>query len=455
MTIIRMVRRSQIFGWSMVPLVALVFLFLVRDGLEMPELSGILFWIGLLVVAELLPVTLGFGTVVTMSFPVALAIEILYEPAIAMVIVGIGSVDLREFRGEIPAWRALFNRGQVVLAAAAASSIVHAVDDPLAGGLSILVIAMAAFADLGVNLGLVAAMIRLDVGVPVRAALRGLIPRPAAGFFLSQAVLAALGVAAAAAFLEIGGFVSIFVLPLIFARLSYAGARKAQDLSEELKRQQEALLEATRRVFEERERERKRIAEDIHDGSLQLFAAAAYSAGNARELLANDRSEESDRALVSTRATLEEGIEALRGSLLDLRTSAVLEAGLETTIRRFAADISLIWNADITIDGEIRRDPPVAVALAAFQILQEAVINALKHSETRRVRMTFDENDTDLQILIQDDGVGFDMDTGTPSGHIGMGMMNERAASIGGTLAISSAPGRGTTVRVTLPIEPA
>ncbi|MGH2746726.1 MAG: sensor histidine kinase, partial [Actinomycetota bacterium] len=215
--------------------------------------------------------------------------------------------------------------------------------------------------------------------------------------------------------------------------------------------QQEALLAATEKVFEERERERKRIAEDIHDSSLQMLAAATYGTGNALDLLAAGEDEKARKAITSAREALDGGINNLRESLVDLRKSSIEAGGLMETIRKFADQLSTLWRAEVVIEGEIRSEPPVPVALAAFQILQEGLTNALKHSNSTTVTIKIVEEDAMVHIVVQDEGTGFDPAAETGADHVGMRLMKERAASVGGRIELDSRPGSGTRLEAILP----
>src|SRR5680860_624182 len=103
-------------------LLSLAVLVLTWDSLALPTLSTFAFWVCLFVAAELLPVSLGFQTQVSMSFPIALAIVLLFEPPVAMIMLGLGNFDARELRREISISQSVFNRAQTMLAAAAASN---------------------------------------------------------------------------------------------------------------------------------------------------------------------------------------------------------------------------------------------------------------------------------------------------------------------------------------------
>jgi signal transduction histidine kinase len=457
---------EKLSAWLLVTATFGLMALLAAQGIDAPSAVEFIFWVALLLTAELLPVSLGFRTQVTMSFPVTLAVAIHFhaQPAVAMAIAGLGSFDIREVRREIPLWHALFNRAQLMLAVAAAAAVIAIVGGrpfvqeldpqrswPFVWPLGAGAIALAAVVHFMVNLGLVSIWVNRFRGVPLVTALKSMPPRPVGGFIVSQAMLAGLGAATAAAFEEIRYFVAAFLIPLLFARLSILGARAQQVLGERVREQQRSLLEATEKVFQERENERARIAEDIHDSSLQMLAAAAYGCGNAEAFIDAGRLDAARDALISAREAVDDAIKGLRESLVDLRRSSVEEGGLVETIRNFSQQVATLWGADVKIEGNIRREPPIPVALAAFQILQEGLVNALKYSQGGTVVVNVSDMDNMVHIVVQDQGPGFDPNSEVGKDHVGMRLMRERAARVGGRIELESQPGRGTRLEAILP----
>jgi signal transduction histidine kinase len=391
-------------------------------------------------------------------------VAVLFEPWLAMAITGLSAVDVREFRRQIPLHRGLFNRAQLMLSVAASSAVAHLPLDEterLSESLftfpkGVIVIAGASIAHLCVNLGLVSISVATENRARWGRALRSLLPDPVGGFFVSYILLSGLGAATAAVYdllRNSGGAwaVAAFLIPLVFARLSILGARAQQELSERVREQQKSLLDATERVFEERERERHRIAEEIHDTSLQMLAAAAYGLGNAKEWLSADERLKAREAIMTSRDAIEDAMKALRGSLVDLRKSTVEEGGLVETIRHFAEQMSLLWGTEIRTNARVDVEPPIPVALAGFQILQEGLTNALKHAQGTPITVRISNQNGMVHIVVEDEGPGFDPEQEVGSDHVGMRLMKERAARVGGSIALDTAPGRGTKLEAILP----
>ena len=122
------------------------------------------------------------------------------------------------------------------------------------------------------------------------------------------------------------------------------------------------------------------------------------------------------------------------------------------TIEKFASQVSTLWSVEVLIEGRISREPPIPVALAAFQIVQEGLTNALKHAQTSVITVRIREDGDDMvRIAVEDDGAGFDMAQEIGEDHLGMRLMRERAAGVGGRIELDSAPGRGTRLEAILP----
>jgi signal transduction histidine kinase len=445
------------YSWLVVGATAVLMVWLVSQGVNLPALHKLVFWFLLLAAVEALPVSLGFGSEVTMGFPIHLAMAILFPPWIAMAIAGLAAVDVREFRREIPLHRALFNRSQLMLAEGASAAMFSFYQQSGGELLSFpegaIVITGASAAHFLVNLGLVGLSVATLERVRLTQAVRELLPDPVGGFLITYVLLSGLGAATAAVYRQPSGAwaVAAFLIPLVFARLSILGARGQQELSERVRKQQEALLQATERVFADREEERHRIAEEIHDTSLQMLAAASYGCGNAEELIQTGQVDQARSAMTTSRDAINEAMTALRESLVDLRKSTVEEGGLIETVRHWAEQMSTLWGTDVRIDGNIVHEPPIPVALAAFQILQEGLTNALKHAQGALITVRIDDAEGMVRIVVEDEGPGFDPQVEAGEDHLGMRLMKERATRVGGSIAFDSTPGVGTRLEAILP----
>jgi signal transduction histidine kinase len=89
--------------------------------------------------------------------------------------------------------------------------------------------------------------------------------------------------------------------------------------------------------------------------------------------------------------------------------------------------------------------------LAAFQILQEGLVNALKHANSDSITVRVIDSDNMVHIVVEDDGAGFDPDAEIGTDHVGMRLMKERAALVGGRIELHSSQGSGTRLEAVLP----
>jgi signal transduction histidine kinase len=144
----------------------------------------------------------------------------------------------------------------------------------------------------------------------------------------------------------------------------------------------------------------------------------------------------------------------MRALLLELRPAALTEAWLGDLLRQLAEAVTgrARLPVAVTVDGRDGRDGlhhlPPDVQIALYRIAQEALNNTAKHAGATRAEVRLRFTPEQVELHIGDDGCGFDPAT-VPAGHLGVGIMRERAGTIGAALQIDSRTGRGTQVLVT------
>lgn len=203
------------------------------------------------------------------------------------------------------------------------------------------------------------------------------------------------------------------------------------------------------------EEERLRLAREMHDGVAQILASVNARTQAVREHVRGDRRDEAiallDRLAADARSVHAE----VREGILALRATASEGDGISNTLAAYLED----WQdqtgivVDATLDPEIRFAPEREVQV--LRIAQEALANVRKHSGAERVRISFRSEAKEANLEIADDGRGFDPERPSSSDgrpHFGLVTMRERAQAVDGTIEIAAGPGRGTTVRLTLPI---
>ena len=244
----------------------------------------------------------------------------------------------------------------------------------------------------------------------------------------------------------LGGFARLnyFLFPSLYTPWFYAGdaLRLACFLAlfaggvNETRRLQRALSASA--VLEER----RRIARELHDGVTQDLA---FIVQQLRHMATPSGTRRPPEALVrAAEGALDESRHAIAALT---RPFAGMLGEAVATVAREAAE-----REGRTVEVEVDRDVavPGRIAQEVLRVVREAVLNAIRHGDARRIRVRVTDRPR-ICVVIADDGTGFDPASPAAPGRLGLDSMAARVAAIGGELAIDSSPGRGTAVRVTLP----
>ncbi len=228
------------------------------------------------------------------------------------------------------------------------------------------------------------------------------------------------------------------------ARLAMAIARQAAVAMENARLYEQAQKMA---ILEERQR----LARELHDSISQALFGIGLGARTARSLLERDPAqaiESMDYVLNLTRT----GMTEMRALIFELRPESLENEGLVTALEKQAAAVSA--RHELSIETVLCDEPNVALPVkeALYRIAQEALHNAVKHADPERAQVTLWCSDQEVVLEIEDDGRGFDRNASFP-GHLGLHSMQERAASLGGSVEFQSEAGRGTRVLARVPLE--
>ena len=211
------------------------------------------------------------------------------------------------------------------------------------------------------------------------------------------------------------------------------------------------LRSLSRRLLEVQEEERRHLARELHDEFGQLLAAISLHLHSAKK-----EAGEPARAHIDESMTLIQSAAAqVRGLALELRPAMLETSGLDATLRWLAQQHGQRSGLSIEVVGSV---DPVAdeVAVALFRVAQEALTNVSTHARAQHVRIELHHAETTVEMEVRDDGVGFDvsesLDRLPAERGLGLLGMRERAEILGGRLDMESEPGRGTSVRISLPI---
>jgi signal transduction histidine kinase len=199
--------------------------------------------------------------------------------------------------------------------------------------------------------------------------------------------------------------------------------------------------------------ERSRIAREIHDGIAQSIYMLSLNLEKAAEVARDDaRLGQRLGGLVNL---AKEALLEVRHYIFDLKPLLTGDASLASTIRSQMREFSAVSGlpVELSVEGSEQSVPP-AVGSSLYRITQEALANVFRHADAKRIEARLSFNGDRLLLEIHDDGRGFSVDPSADAASLGRGLRNihRRAADAGGDAQISSAPGRGTTVRVTLPL---
>ena len=207
-------------------------------------------------------------------------------------------------------------------------------------------------------------------------------------------------------------------------------------------RQQEAL---SRKLIEAQEAERRAVARELHDDFGQVLTALKLNL------------QRRDRDAAESIALVDGAIARMRDLAQDLRPPLLDEFGLEASlswyVEREAKRAGLAFHLSL---AHLEQRPPIAVETTCFRIAQEALTNVIRHAQARSVEVELSQGNGTLQLIVRDDGHGFDVAAArrraAQGASQGLLSMQERVALAGGALEIDSAPGRGTAIRARLPL---
>lgn len=235
-------------------------------------------------------------------------------------------------------------------------------------------------------------------------------------------------------------------LALVALLLFILGVRMARRISNDLQARQELLQHA----IDATDLERRRIAAQLHDGTVQDLAGVSYALAGLSSRARTEGDTDEANLLAAAAGQTRDAVRGLRGLLVDIYPPNLADTGLAAAIADQAA--ALEPHMTVTVDvADVAVTPQVEAV--AYRIAREALTNVAKHSSAATVTVTVREESDRMTLAITDDGRGFDP-RATPDGHLGLRISEDLAESVGGRLDVDSSPGRGTTVRFTGPTAP-
>jgi signal transduction histidine kinase len=242
---------------------------------------------------------------------------------------------------------------------------------------------------------------------------------------------------------------ALSILYLVQVPLAYSLARRLRVRQ----REREALL---RRAIDASDLERRRIAADLHDSTVQRLAGVSLSLAASANALAGDEHGGDARAeLTRAAAETRETIRELRTLLVDIYPPTLQRSGLTAAmddlvapLRSAGIAVSVSLPADLNLPGDTEA--------LLYRVTQEALRNARTHGEAPTVDVTVEAQERTAVLCVVDDGRGFcpeEADHSREHDHFGLRLMRDLADHAGGRLTVLSSPGHGTLVRLEVPLR--
>jgi PAS domain S-box-containing protein len=227
--------------------------------------------------------------------------------------------------------------------------------------------------------------------------------------------------------------------------------RKAEDALRESGKELRIL---SNQLLSMEEKERKRIAGELHDSIGQALSAIKFSVENSLRQLRNTPEQSELKSLEAVIPLTQKTIEEVRRIVKDLRPSILDDLGILATITWFCREFQKVYaSIRIKIETDIQEDAiPSALKTVIYRIMQEALNNVAKHSSADLIQLTLKKTDNRIKFIIADNGVGFDLAKAislNPSRRgFGLASMRERAELSGATFDINSSTDTGSCIRV-------
>jgi signal transduction histidine kinase len=230
-----------------------------------------------------------------------------------------------------------------------------------------------------------------------------------------------------------------------------AGAIENASLQSKLAQREEAMERFAEQIVLLGETERRRLAGEIHDGISQRIVSLSFHLSAAADAVAACDPASAAEQIARAQELAAGALDETRNAIAGLRPPVLDDLGLAASLESLARSIPL---ANVAVDTVLTELPEHAET-AVYRIAQEALQNVMKHARAAHVQLRLSVAPGAVLLEISDDGVGFDPATATErAGPVGYGLpgMQQRAELLGGQLTTDSAPGRGTVLRLRVPV---
>jgi two-component system NarL family sensor kinase len=241
----------------------------------------------------------------------------------------------------------------------------------------------------------------------------------------------------------------LFILLFSYLFYNHYKHRQKSLLDAEILKEKELRSKA---IIEAEENERRRIAEDLHDGVGQLLSAAKLNLSELGEKL---NKEDSNTKELYTHAIelVDDSVKEIRAVSHSMMPNSLLKSGLVAAVRELVQKLNMgdKLHIDLSISGLNERLEPTTEAIL-FRVLQEIVSNIVKHAQASQISIQLIKHEKELTVMVEDNGVGFDTAKSNEFSGIGIKNIQSRITFLNGIVNFDSALGKGTTVVIEIPV---
>lgn len=208
------------------------------------------------------------------------------------------------------------------------------------------------------------------------------------------------------------------------------------------------------KIIEAQEMERKRLSREIHDGPAQMLANILIRSEIADLSLKKGEIEKTFEDIKSIRSNIQDSLEEVRRIIYNLRPMSLDDLGLFPVLEKHVNTMADYYDIDIDLKvlGDKRR-LNANYEVAIFRLVQEALQNAISHSMSKKIHVILEMISEQINIIIRDEGIGFNMKEKSGDNSFGIIGMKERIELLEGKLMIDSKEGKGTTIRMNIPYK--
>lgn len=245
--------------------------------------------------------------------------------------------------------------------------------------------------------------------------------------------------------------ITIFILSLITYYLLY----NRYKLKQEQKLQQELINEEAKRskaILESEENERQRLARELHDGVGQLLSATKLNLSSLNFSL--QQTDEKDK-LQNSMNILDDSIKEIRNISHNMVPDILLKSGLKRAVEDFISRINQTKKLEIHFECNSFEENSLndTSKLMLYRIIQESVNNTIKYAQAKQMSIQLSADETEISLLMEDNGKGFDIEEVKSKGGIGLKNIQLRTDYLKGKLEIESSPQNGTTIIIEIPLS--